>query len=429
MVKCRICKEDTIQVVDLGVQFVSGFVEKENILAGDKAPLTLCLCTECGFLQLTESYPPDKMYSKYWYNSGLNEQMRAELGHVVDTCLKYRNVQPGDVVLDIASNDGYMLTTYPDELKRVGIDPCDVAWNSPTYTQKHGVLGHQWHNGVDSDEITLINDYFSSKSYNKFIEKKASIVTVCAMFYDLDDPKDFLEQVKEIMTEDGLLALQLNYMPLMLEQNDYPGICHEHVGFYSYVVLESLLEECGFNIVDVELNTVNGGSFIVFATLGAPERLSLPLHALSVGTFRKEALRSYESTLDLFNPQTYKDFMSRIKRLKMETIEWLKECKAKGKRVLALGASTKGNTMLQYYGITPDLLEAIAERSEAKFGKYTVGTGIPIISEEEMRANRPDYLLVLPWTFISAIAKRESAVLNLGTQLMVPLPELSVFNP
>lgn len=431
---CRIGGDELVSVIDLGDQFVSNFVDRNDVCGGDRSPLVLGLSPKTGFLQLLDSYPPDKMYAKYWYQSSINEQMRDELHAVVTSCLKWRSVSPGDLVLDIASNDGIMLTFYPDNLTRIGIDPCDVAEYSPFYSRPLiDYTDEIAATPLSPDKPTLINTYFSENALRRATPKNAKIVTICAMFYDLEDPRGFLDQVNNIMAVDGLLAIQMSYMPLMLQQNAFDNIGHEHLGYYSFSTLFDLLVDTGFDPVDVELNAVNGGSFIVYAAkMGSTDDftgnlLSQPQHALDLGQMRIHALTEYESSLDLQNPKTYTDFMTRIEALREETLNFLIDAKAEGKRVVGYGASTKGNTLLQYYGITPDLMESIAERSEPKFGKFTVGTGIPIISEEEMRQNPPDYLFVFPWTFINTMMRRESALIARGTRFVVPLPKLRIY--
>lgn len=438
---CRIAGDATIPVIDLGEQFVSNFVEKDQIHSGDKAPLRLCLSPKSGFLQLEDSYPPEKMYAEYWYHSSTNEQMREELDDVVKSCLKWRSVEPGDLVLDIASNDGYMLTCYPKELLRIGVDPSDVAAKSKLY----GAATTAFVRGRDRMPVysgtfsgpVLINDFFSEGALRQVTKQQAKIVTICAMFYDLEDPRSFLEQVNNIMAKDGLLAIQMSYLPLMLQQNAFDNIGHEHLGYYSFSTLFDLLVDTGFDPVDVELNVVNGGSFIVYAAkMGSPEDdpdyftgdlLSQPRHVLDLGQMRIHALTEYESSLDLGNPETYISFLQRVGAIRKDILDFLYEAKDAGKRVVGYGASTKGNTLLQWCAIGPDLIESIAERSPAKIGKYTPGSGIPIISEEEMRENPPDYLFVFPWTFINTMMRREADLIAQGTRFVVPLPELRIY--
>jgi len=402
---CRITNQPLKEVFSLGTQRVNGFVDKENINTGDLVELKLGV-GPTGLLQLFNSYPPNKMYQKYFYNSSINESMKKELKDIVDSCHNYVSVSPGDLVLDIASNSGELLTNWDNNLIRVGIDPCDIAKNSDLY---------------DKHKMTLINDYFSKEVFSQF-NKKAKVITIIAMFYDLDNPIKFIQDVKESITDDGLLVIQMSYTPLMFTQNELGNISEEHLCYYTLDTLKQVLDQGGFTIIDCQLNPTNGGSFRVYA-MPNPDMSTMPLHEVEVCKIRVKSIQDYESA----NPLDFNKFSEGIELAKKQTLEFLTRAKEEGKLVIGLGSSTKGNTLLQYFGITPKLLPFIAERYGPKVGKFTAGTGIPIISEEEMREKKPDYLFVLPWHFIRQMALREQYLLSRGTKLVVPLPELKVY--
>lgn len=409
--KCRITGHPLTQCIDLGEQFVSDFVEPGSETLGAKGSLRLGIGPESGLVQLYESVPPESMYRRYWYRSGINGSMRAELRSIVDSAMSFVTLRPDDTVLDIASNDGTLLSYYPENVNCIGVDPSNVAAESELYGR----------------EITLVNDFFSDEAYRNATAARAKIVTVIAMFYDLEDPLQFLQQVREIIDDRGILTIQLSYTPLMLEQNEFGNICHEHTCYYTLSTLKPLLEEAGFEVFDVLLNPSNGGSLRVYATpTGAVEHLACPRNWLSIGRTRVESTLAYERQENLRSVEPYLRFMERVERLKRETVNWLQDQAVSGKKVIGYGASTKGNTLLQYYGITPDLLSCIAEANEDKWGLRTIGTGIPIISEEEMRGMNPDYLLALPWFFTPYFMERERELLATGTQFVVPQPELRV---
>ena len=270
----------------------------------------------------------------------------------------------------------------------------------------------------------LINDFFSASTYQNATASKAKIVTVIAMFYDLENPLEFLHQVREIIDDRGILVLQMSYTPLMLEQNEFGNICHEHICYFTLNILKFLLENAGFEVFDVLLNATNGGSFRIYAAPKDSTRLACPLSWLSIGRARVIGTLEYENKRNLDSPEPYLQFARDIEELKQETLNWLQLQAETGKKVVGYGASTKGNVLLQYYGITPDLIPCIADANERKWGLCTIGTGIPIISEVEMREMKPDYLFVLPWFFISYFKEREKELLAGGTRFVMPQPQL-----
>ncbi|MFN0180511.1 MAG: class I SAM-dependent methyltransferase [Gemmatimonadales bacterium] len=365
-------------------------------------------------MQLFETVPHDQLYRRYWYRSGVNEAMREELRSIVRSAAAYVNLVPGDVVLDIGSNDGTLLACYPEELLRVGVDPSDVARQAPFYKGPNAVL---------------VNDFYSAPAVAAAVPGRARVVTIVATFYDVEHPKEFLDDVRKIIHDDGLLVIQLSYTPLMLQANEFGAICHEHLCYYTFATLQSLLCRSGFAVIDAQLNGTNGGSLRVYATIAGRERsLRCPAHWLYVGACRSAALLQFERQRHFDRPEPYRRFMRRVQRLKTETVRWLERARDGGATVVGYGASTKGNVMLQYYGVTRDLLPCIADRSPAKWGLYTAGTGIPVIPEAEMRAMRPDFLFVLPWFFASTFVDRERDLITAGTRIVLPLPELTVLD-
>jgi len=414
MAKCRITGSPLKECIDLGEQYVSDFVEPGKEKTGSVEPLRVGIGVNSGLVQRYDSFPAEKMYKRYWYYSGINSSMRKELKSIVESAMSFVKLEPGDTVLDIASNDGTMLTYYPETVNRIGIDPADVAGESDLY----------------KDGIMLANDFFSADVYKNMTSAKAKIVSVIAMFYDLDHPAEFLEQVRSIIDDQGVLVIQISYILLMLEQNEFGDMCHEHVAYYTLKILKSLLENSDFEVLDVVMNPTNGGSLRVYATpKGSTKHLNCPLHWLSIGRARYRGMLEYEKQQNLDSPEPYLEFAQRIENLKRQTVTWLQRQKEAGKTVVGYGASTKGNVLLQYYGIGTDLLPCIAEANEKKWGLCTIGTGIPIISEDEMRKMRPDYLLALPWFFINSFIEREKDLLDKGTRFVTPQPKLQIIEP
>ncbi len=405
---CRIDGSPLIEVMDFGVQYVSDFVD--NPKEGETSSLKVGIGKGSGLLQLFEQYPPEKMYRKYWYRSGINESMIRDLKDIVESVKKWALLKPGDTVLDIACNDGTLLSHWDKAYNRFGIDP---AKNLKQFSEKHAT--------------DVVEDFFSKKNFYSVAKDKARVITSIAMFYDLPDPNTFVADAKDCLADDGVWIIQMSYMPLMLEQNAFDNILAEHVEYYSFTVLNNLLKAHDLRVLDVELNDVNSGSFRVYITHKKAKTLKMPYHGQQIGEFRVKALLEYEKVLNLLSPAPYLEFFERVQKNKQNTLDLLKKIKSEGKTVLGYGASTKGNTLLQFYGITPDLLPGIAERTPEKIGKKCIGTGIPVISEEEFRKRKPDYLFVLPWHFVEHFRNREQDLMKSGTQMIVPLPYLQIF--
>lgn len=394
---CRISNGELIDVLDLGNLPFSSFPAKDDPRP-EPLPLKLCLSLESGLVQLRHTVDPDAMYNQYWYMSGVNQSMKDALHSIVKQALA-RTRQPlkeGDIVVDIASNDGTLLSFYPNHLYRIGIDPAKNI--KPAQANLH------------------INDYFSSRVYReKMGDQKAKIVTSIAMFYDLEDPIRFAKDINEILCDDGLWIIELSYLPTMLKLNSFDTICSEHLEYYSLQSIEYILEQSGFEAEDVELNDVNGGSF----------RLYIRKKGHAKPTAAIDEMRLSEKQMKLSDIETYHCFARRVEENKRIIIDFLHEQKRLGKKVIGYGASTKGNTIMAYYGIGPDLVPYVAERNPIKYGRTTV-TGIPIISEEDARSMNPDYFLTFPYHFMKEFLTRETAFIEKGGKFVSPIPTLTI---
>ena len=339
--------------------------------------------------------------------------MKKELKSIVNSITDIVKLNENDLWVDIACNDGTLLSNVPDNLIKVGIDPVDDSFKRES--EKHANL--------------IIQDYFTSKVFkeSKFGKLKAKVITTIAMFYDLEDPKSFVNDIVEILDDNGVWVLQLSYTPLMIEQLAFDNICHEHVYYYSLFNIQKIFKECGIDIVDIQLNDTNGGSFRIYCMKENSDKTKFGTQPYrDICNFRLKSTLEYERTLGLDKEEVWLKFFDRINDLKEKTISFIKEEKSKGKTIWGYGASTKGNTLLQYFGLDHTLIDGIAERSIYKFGLKTVGTNIPIYSEDEMRKAKPDYLLVLPWHFINEFVERESEFLKSGGKFIVPCPTFEI---
>jgi NDP-4-keto-2,6-dideoxyhexose 3-C-methyltransferase len=410
---CRVCEGSLETVLSLGVQYVSNFLSPLQP-DGPKAPLELALCCRCKLLQLTHTVQGEMMYQNYWYRSGTNQTMRNALADIANTAERLMNLGEGESVLDIGCNDGTLLASYKTPgLFRFGFDPAE---NLAVFSRKV------------ADKI--VNGFFESEAFHRDPDLKSrrpKIVTSIAMFYDLEDPNKFVADIKETIDPHGLWIVQMSYLPLMLKQHDFGNICHEHLEYYSLQSLEYLLTLHDFMVVDAELNDVNGGSLRVYIrNCGADET------AFGDATYRRQAaervdsLRRQEITMRLGEAVTYREFGAWVERIKCDVSGFVSEQVRHGKKVFVYGASTKGNAMLQYFDLDHRLVTAASERNPDKWGKVTVGTRIPIVSEEEARAAKPDYFLVLPWHFLEEFREREKDYLLGGGRFIVPLPHFTL---
>lgn len=397
----------------LGELYVSDFLKDGESPRGGSVEMKMMLEPETGAVRLEKIAPLDTMYGKYWYRSGINNTMKKELKSIVNSITDIVKLNENDLWVDIACNDGTLLSNVPDNLIKVGIDPVDDSFKRES--EKYANL--------------IIQDYFTSKVFkeSKFGKLKAKVITTIAMFYDLEDPKSFVNDIVEILDDNGVWVLQLSYTPLMIEQLAFDNICHEHVYYYSLFNIQKIFKECGIDIVDVQLNDTNGGSFRIYCMKENSDKTKFGTQPYrDVCNFRLKSTLEYERTLGLDKEEVWLKFFDRINDLKEKTISFIKEEKSKGKTIWGYGASTKGNTLLQYFGLDHTLIDGIAERSIYKFGLKTVGTNIPIYSEDEMRKAKPDYLLVLPWHFINEFVERESEFLKGGGKFIVPCPTFEI---
>lgn len=404
---CRVCGSSALTpVIDLGDQHLQGSFLKPGMTG---VPLRQIKCSlvrcdpmrdeqACGLLQMERSVPPEILYSSYWYRSGTNHTMRAHLAGVVKSALEMTGVKENASVLDIGCNDGTLLKAYPSDMQRFGVDPSDVA------------------RGV-GDGIVVVQDVFpSSELTAKRGGSSFDIITSIAMFYDLESPVNFVREIRKNLKPEGLWIFEMSYMPSMLEMNSYDTICHEHLEYYSLSVVENILRRAQMKVVKAELNSINGGSIRCYATHEGC--FNYPIDS------GMRALRQKEFDSELDTDKPYRNFQSRIEAHRGEIQSVIRSLLAKGRRIHVYGASTKGNTILQWCGIDGSMIECASDRNPDKFGASTIGTGIRIVSEEESRRLKPDYYFVLPWHFADEFIARERELLSQGIGMIFPLPQV-----
>jgi SAM-dependent methyltransferase len=409
---CRVCGSSSLKkVIDLGPQYLQGSFVKpgKEMPSTRKIDCSLVRCNPqedenaCGLLQMEHSVPSEILYAAYWYRSGTNNTMRNHLKDIVDSVANTIPNIKHPLVLDIGCNDGTLLGYYPKNFIKYGCDPSDVA--------------------QEVKEATVVQDIFPSEELFKMLEgKKLDVITSIAMFYDLEDPVSFVKGISRFLAAKGVWVFEMSYMPRMLELDSYDTICHEHLEFYSLAVLEKILAMGDMKIFKISFNEINGGSIRCYATHKDNSR-----HDSKENYQLINEIRHKEFDLELDTDKPYDAFQQRIEVLKTVLHKLLVDLKNEGKKVHVYGASTKGNTILQWCNIDHNLVEYAAERNPDKYGARTLGTDIPIISEEESRAMNPDYYLVLPWHFKAEFMEREKEALDKGTGFIFPVPRVEIY--
>jgi NDP-4-keto-2,6-dideoxyhexose 3-C-methyltransferase len=404
--KCRLCA--TIEFESLyrfGSMALAGRFRRASEPEVPTAPLELIRCRHCGLVQLAQSVDPDELYRHtYGYRSGINRTMSQHLGQIAMGAEARAGLRTDDVVLDIASNDGTLLKGYETPgIVRIGIDPT-IAQFSDFYP----------------DDVLKAPDFFSASLFFRLSNgRRARVVTSVAMMYDLDEPRAFVAQIRDVLAPDGIWIFEQSDLVSMINSGSFDTICHEHLEYYSVAQLKLLLEGNKLRMFDVEKNTANGGSARIFAC-----------HA--DGPFRDDeaalAAAEQEEAEIRRDPQSvFKRFFAEAERMRANLMELLTRIHAQGRSIYLYGASTKGNVLLQFCGIDHRLIKAAADRNPQKRGALTPGTNIPIVSEEQARAERPDYFLVLPWHFRDEFIAREADFLASGGHFIFPRPTLQIY--
>ncbi len=402
---CRVSdSRHLISVLNLGQQALTGVFPKTASDPVTCGPLELVFCPESGLLQLRHSYESSEMYGdNYGYRSGLNPSMVNHLNKKVAYLERIVPLSPGDTVVDIGSNDATTLKAYSARgIHRIGIDP-----TAQKFSQYY------------PPDISLVPEFFSEEVYRSVSDKPAKIVTSIAMFYDLESPIAFAKQVESILALDGIWHFEQSYMPSMLRLNSYDTICHEHLEYYSLGVVKFILEKAGLRLVDVGMSAVNGGSFAV--TAAKRNNQSIRSNDAVI-----HWLLAQEERMSLNSLRPFHDFEERVFKHREDLKRLIDALNADGKKVFGYGASTKGNVVLQFCGLSAKDIPFIAEVNPEKFGCVTPGSHIPIISEKEAHQMAPDYFLVLPWHFKEGILQREKQYLARGGKFIIPFPEIEI---
>jgi len=410
---CRICgNKNLLSIINLGPQYIQGSFIKKNFPKPylKKIPLELMLCQKCSLVQLKHTTNKNVLYKNYWYESGVNETMRNHLMTIAKEIIKKRSkknklIKKTFNALDIGCNDGTLLNFYPNFVKKYGIDPSQII------------------NKVNKRRINTYRDFFPPKNKKfKNLKIKFDFITSIAMFYDLDDPNFFVKNIKFYLKDDGIWVFELSYLLDMLKLNSFDTICHEHLEYYSLHSLNYLMKKHDLKIFQIKKNKSNGGSIRCFVTHQKNKNYD-KIH------FKKKIkdFLEHEQKIKVKSVKPYRKFMSNINDIRTKTKKLLNSIIESNKKIHIYGASTKGNTILQWYKIDKQLIKYAADRNRAKWNSYTIGSKIKLISEKKSKSMKPDYYLVLPWHFKSEFLKREEKFLKNGGKMIFPLPRLKIY--
>jgi len=403
--ECRICKNtQLVEVLDLGIQTLTGVFPKSRAQEVTAGPLKLAKCTGddavCGLLQLQHTYDLGELYGdNYGYRSGLNSSMVAHLHAKVRRILDRMTLPDDALVIDIGANDSTTLQAYPTQgCTLVGVDPTGAKFRK--FYPSH---------------IQLISEFFSAATVRQhFGDRKAAVITSFSMFYDLEEPMTFMREIAEVLDDQGVWVLEQSYMPTMLQRNSYDTVCHEHLEYYALKQIKWMTDRLGLKIIDVEFNDINGGSFSLMVAKRDSHHAESP---------QVVAILDEEARAGLHTLQPFHDFAQNVAANRAKLRAFLDDSKRFGKTVCALGASTKGNVLLQYCQITESDIARVGEVNPDKFEAFTPGSLLPIVSEEAVLAMYPDYLLVLPWHFRGFFVEHPR---YFGHNLIFPLPQLEL---
>src|SRR3989344_328815 len=409
--RCRVCgSTELIPCIDIGEQYLSS-VFPENLDYREDAvkyPLDLVMCKKkedgatCGLVQLGHRLDLTAMYDAYPYTSSTNSSMSRILEDVAESGRALKHLEAGDVILDIGGNDGTLLSFFQnDPYTLINIDP---AQNVASL--------------LNSTNYISVRDFFNAEAFQKASKKKAKLIFSIAMFYHLDDPLKLARDAAACLDDDGVWIIQMAYLPAMIRTNMYDNIVHEHAGYYATQHVKWIMEAVGLEVFDVLENDVYGGSFRIFVKKKGSPRCA--------PTERLRTTLERELSEGIFEEATHRAFMKRIEKTREDLRALITRIKAEGKTIWIYGASTKGNTILQYCGLGNMEIDAAADSNAFKIGKYIIGSDIPIKDEKTMREARPDYLLALPYSFVDGFMKREAELIARGTKFIVPLPDVKV---
>ena len=401
---CRSCNSKKLsKLFSLGrLSFTGKFAknEKKNI---PRAELGLVICKNCELVQLSKNFNLKYLYSSdYGYRTGINKTMTSHMKNIVKKAQSIAKVKKSDAVLDIASNDGTLLNFYKKGIYTVGIDPTINKFKN-----------HYKNINLKKSK------FFSKKEIVIRTKRKFKVISALSVFYDIEKPHKFLKDVYNLLDDDGIFILEQADLQSIIKLKMFDTICHEHLEYYSHKVILNLLKKNNLILFDYKKNDINGGSTQYYIKKYNNTSIKIKNQKIKRLLFDERKYRLNEIS-------TYKSFFKNIQRTKFQLLKLLKKIKKDNKTIHGYGASTKGNVLLQYFGINKNYIDFISDRNPKKKGSYTPNTKIKIVSEHFSRSKKPNYYLVLPWHFKKEILMREK-LQRKYSKFIFPLPRLSIY--
>ncbi len=397
---CKNCKKKSLKkIVDIGKQPLSGFFYNKKQTNLRKFSLDLFQCKNCELVQLNNIVNTAKMYGDhYGYKTSVSKLMLSHLKEKIKRLKKYRILKKGNNILDIGSNDASFLKLIGKDYNLYGIDPSAKKFKKEYRGMK------------------LVTDFFSRENIlknNKNKKLKFDLISSFAIFYDVEDPNSFCKDIEKLLNDNGIWVCEFSYLPLMLKNLTFDQICHEHIMYYTYEVFEKILINNNLKVLNVKFNEINGGSIEVIISKMNNKRIP-----------NNKLIKKIKNDEKKINNKAFKNFSQRIKRIKNNLLKFIN----KNDSIIGYGASTKGNIVLSYCNLSSSHIPYICDANEQKYGKFTPGTNIEIISKEKMRSIMPKNLLVLIWSFRKEIINQELDYIKKGGNLVFHLPKLHIIN-
>lgn len=403
---CRSCGADGLRpLLSLGrMPLANALLTAEQLNQPEATyPLDLAFCTRCALVQITETVPPEQLFKDYVYFSSFSDTMLAHARTLVERLVDQRRLDRSRLVVEVASNDGYLLQYYKAAGVRVlGIEP---AANIAKVAE--GERG-----------IPTLCEFFDEGLAHRLRAEgtRADVVHAHNVFAHVPDPNGFVRGLRLILREDGVAVIEVPYVKDLIDRCEFDTIYHEHLCYFSLTALERLFGRHGMAIADVERVPIHGGSLRLFAVAdGSAAR------ARAV-----EELLAEEAAWGVDDVRFYQNFGARVDALRRDVRALLDDARRAGRRVAAYGASAKGSTLLNYFGLGADVLDFVVDRSTKKQGYFTPGTRLPICAPETLMERRPDYVLLLTWNFAQEVLQQQAEFRRRGGRFIIPIPELTV---
>ncbi len=402
MLSCRACGENGLEsVLSLGsTPLANALLAKEQLSEPEPTfPLDLVFCPHCTLVQITETVPPDELFRNYAYFSSFSDTMLQHAQDIVTKIQKVRNLDSSALVVEVASNDGYLLQHYQKlGIPVLGIEPAE---NIAKVAEQRG--------------IATLCEFFGERVARELAvqDRSADVIHANNVLAHVADLNGFIAGLAVLLKPDGIAVVEVPYLKDLMDHVEFDTIYHEHLCYFSLTALNNLFQRHGLTITDVQRTDIHGGSLRIFAA-----RLGQSGRAV-------KALLAEESQW-VHRLEYYANFTQRVDSLRTGLTTLLQKLKAENKRIAVYGASAKGSTLLNYFGLGRETLDFVVDRSTVKQGQYTPGTHLQIFDPEKLIEDCPDYVLLLTWNFAKEILQQQAKYRQQGGKFIIPIPEVRV---